>query len=101
MACPLYLCLTSENPLKACGPKEKIGYVPSSAHLKLFCSSISAYKECPNYRLKTRDYREINWWSRLRSRFHSFLNKQEKGEEDGVPGMQDRFPKVQGNSYVD
>ena len=65
MTCPLYLGLTSGNPLKICGPREKIGYAPSSAHLKLFCLSVSAYRECPLYKLKTTDWKENNRWFRF------------------------------------
>jgi len=60
--CPLYLGLTSGNPLKVCGPKDRLGFVPSSAHLRIFCLSISAYKECPLYRLKTTNWTETNRW---------------------------------------
>lgn len=34
--CPLYLASTSGNPLKVCGPEERLGYAPSSAHLRVF-----------------------------------------------------------------
>ena len=62
MPCPLYLGLTSGNPLKVCGPKERIGYAPSLAHLKMFCLSISAYQECPMYKLKMKNWKETNRW---------------------------------------
>jgi hypothetical protein len=65
MPCPLYIGLTSGNPLKVCGPKERLGYAPSSAHLKMFCLSISAYYECPMYKLKMKNWKETNRWFRF------------------------------------
>jgi len=62
MPCSLYIGLTSGNPLKVCGPKDRLGYVPSSAHLKIFCLSISAYGECPIYNLKTKNWKKTNRW---------------------------------------
>ena len=62
MPCPLYQDSTSGNPLKVCGPKERIGYAPSLAHLKMFCLSISAYQECPMYKLKMKNWKETNRW---------------------------------------
>lgn len=52
MSCPFYIPSSSNNSLKVCGPKERISYAPSSAHLKIFCLSISSYLECPQYKLK-------------------------------------------------
>ncbi len=43
MPCPLYIGLAPGNPLRICGPKDRLGYVPSSAHMKLFCLSVSVY----------------------------------------------------------
>ncbi len=65
MSCPLYLGLASGNPLKVCGPKERLGYAPSSAHLKIFCLSISAYQECPAYKLKTTNWKGTSRWFRF------------------------------------
>ncbi len=31
MPCPLYIGLAPGNPLKICGPRDRLGYVPSSA----------------------------------------------------------------------
>jgi hypothetical protein len=73
MPCPLYLGLTSGNPLKVCGPKERLGYVPSSAHLKIFCLSISAYRECPIYKLKTKNWKETNRWLRFFKQLFGFF----------------------------
>ncbi len=60
MPCPLYVGLTSGNPLKVCGPRERLGYAPSVTHLKMLCLSVSAYAQCPLYRLKTRNWKEMN-----------------------------------------
>jgi hypothetical protein len=65
MPCPLYQGLISGNPLKVCGPEGRIGYVPSLAHLKVFCLSISAYAECPMYKLKTSNWQKMNRWFRF------------------------------------
>jgi|GEM_PF-1584051 len=73
MPCPFYLGLTSGNPLKVCGPRERLGYAPSSAHLKIFCLSISAYIECPNYKLKTTNWKEANRWFRLFKQLFGFF----------------------------
>jgi hypothetical protein len=73
MPCPLYLGLTSGNPLKVCGPKERLDYAPSSAHLKIFCHSISAYSECPNYKLKTTNWMGANRWFRLFKQLFGFF----------------------------
>ena len=60
MPCPLYIGLAPGNPLKICGPKDRLGYVPSSSHMKLFCLSVSAYNECPIYKRKTAGRKEGN-----------------------------------------
>lgn len=75
MPCPFYLSLTSENPLKICGPKNRIGYAPSLAHLKLFCLSISAYQECPMYKLKTSNWKEANRWICFFKQFFGFFTR--------------------------
>ncbi len=73
MPCPLYIGLTSGNPLRVCGPKEQLGYVPSSAHLKMLCLSISAYTQCPMYRLKTRNGKGMNRWVRFLRQVFGFF----------------------------
>lgn len=73
MPCPLYLGLTTGNPLKVCGPKERLGYAPSSAHLRIFCFSISAYSECPNYKLKKTNWRRANRWFRFFKQLFGFF----------------------------
>jgi len=73
MPCPLYIGLTSGNPLKICGPKERLGYAPSSAHLKIFCLSISAYGECPMYKLKMKSWKETNRWFRFFKQVFGFF----------------------------
>ncbi|MGQ9647247.1 MAG: hypothetical protein ACUVWO_12010 [Thermodesulfobacteriota bacterium] len=79
MTCPLYQGPSSENPLKVCGPKDRIGFAPSSAHVKMFCLSISAYSECPNYKLKTKTWCEENWRARFFKQIsHSFLERRKK-----------------------
>lgn len=72
MPCPIYLGLTSGNPLKVCGPKNRLGFAPSSAHLKIFCISISAYQECPMYKLKTKNWKETNRWFRFLKQLFGF-----------------------------
>ena len=87
MPCPLYQNSTSGNPLKGCGPNNRISYAPSFAHVKIFCLSISAYHECPLYKLKTQNWTEANRWDHFLKRISdSFLQKR-KGEKDGVPNM--------------
>jgi len=79
MSCPLYQNSRSENPLKVCGPGNRAGYAPSSAHVKLFCLSISAYFECPSYKIKARNWREENWWERfLKQISYSFLQRRKE-----------------------
>ncbi len=73
MPCPLYIGLTSGNPLKVCGPKNRLGYAPSSAHLKIFCLSISAYNECPTYKLKTSNWKGTNRWFRFFKQLFGFF----------------------------
>ncbi len=60
MPCPLYIGLAPGNPLNICGPPNRLGYAPSSAHMKLFCLSVSAYDECPIYKGKTAHRKEVN-----------------------------------------
>lgn len=87
MTCPLYQDSTSENPLKVCGPRDRMGYAPSLAHMKLFCLTVSAYQECPLYKLKMRNWKESNWWVRFFKQISdSFLQKR-KERKDGVPKM--------------
>ena len=87
MSCPLYQRSSSDNPLEVCGPKNRIGFAPSSAHIKMFCLSVSAYQECPSYKLRTKNRREENWWERFFKQIsHSFLQKR-KEKKDGVPGV--------------
>ncbi len=73
MPCPLYTGLTSGNPLKICGPRERLGYAPSHAHLKLLCLSTSAFRQCPNYKLKTKNWKNAGWWHRLLYRLSTFI----------------------------
>jgi hypothetical protein len=73
MPCPLYIGLTSGNPLKVCGPKNRLSFAPSSAHLKIFCLSISAYNECPMYKLKTSNWKETNRWYRFFKQVFGFF----------------------------
>jgi len=75
MPCPLYIGLSSGNPLKVCGPKERLGYAPSSAHLKIFCLSISAYSECPMYKLKMKNWKETNRWFQFFKQLFGFSIK--------------------------
>ena len=76
MPCPLYIGLTSGNPLEVCGPKDRLGCVPSSAHMKLFCLSLSAYNGCPMYKKKTFLWEEQGRWPRLFKQISdSFLQK--------------------------
>ncbi len=85
MSCPLYQNSRSENPLKVCGPGNRTGYAPSSAHVKIFCLSVSAYSECPNYKVKIRNWGEENWWERFFKQIsYSFLQRR-KEKKDGVP----------------
>lgn len=53
MPCPLYIGLAPGNPLRICGPRDRLSYVSSLAHMKLFCLPVSAYNECPIYKRKT------------------------------------------------
>jgi hypothetical protein len=81
MPCPLYQSPGSENPLKVCGPKNRAGLAPSSAHIEIFCLSVSAYSECPAYKVKTRSWREGNWWERFFKQIsYSFLQRRKKME---------------------
>ncbi len=76
MSCPLYQSSGPENHLKVCGPKNRTAYAPSSAHVKIFCLSVSAYYECPNYKLKTRSGGEENWWEHfLKQIARTFLQR--------------------------
>ena len=87
MSCPLYQSSGSENPLKVCGPKNRFGYAPSLAHVKMFCLSVSAYYECPNYKLKITNWRENNWWERFFKQIsYSFLKKR-KEKKDRIPDV--------------
>jgi membrane-associated phospholipid phosphatase len=60
MPCPLYIGLAPGNPLRICGPKDRLTYVPSSVHMKLFCLSVSAHNQCPVYKRKTAGREEVN-----------------------------------------
>jgi hypothetical protein len=73
MPCPLYIGLSSGNPLKVCGPKERLGYAPSSAHLKMLCLSLSSYTQCPMYILKTKNWKGINRWVRFLRQVFGFF----------------------------
>ena len=73
MPCPLYLDPTAGNPLKVCGPKERLGHAPSSAHLKIFCLTISAYNECPMYKIKTTNWEQTNRGFRFFRQFFRFF----------------------------
>ena len=59
MPCPLYIGLSPGNPLRICGPKNRLAYIPSSAHLKLLCLSVSVYNECPIYKRKATRKKEV------------------------------------------
>jgi hypothetical protein len=59
MACLLYHNSTLRDCLKVCGLAERIGYAPSGAHIKLFCLSISAFRECPEYKRKMSKRKEL------------------------------------------
>ena len=84
MPCPLYQDSASDNPLKVCGPMNRIGYASSLAHVKLFCLSISAYRECPMYKLKTSNWKKTHRLDRfLKQISDSFLQKR-KEKKDGV-----------------
>jgi len=80
MSCPLYQDSTSENPLRVCGPRDRMGYAPSFAHVRLFCLTVSAFQECPNYKLKMKNWKEINWWDRFLNRFRILFTRK-KGEK--------------------
>ena len=83
MACPLYKGSTAENPLRVCGSKDRMGYAPCAAHIKLYCLTVSAYTQCPSYKLKTSNWSETNrWFCFFRQLFGVFLKK--KGEKDGM-----------------
>lgn len=87
MPCSLYQNSTPGNPLEVCGPKNRISYAPSSAHLKLFCLSISAYQECPIYKLKSSNWKRANQWDRFFKLISdSFLQKR-KAKKDEVPHL--------------
>jgi hypothetical protein len=73
MPCPLYVGLARGNPLRVCGPKERLSYAPSSAHLRIFCLSISAYTGCPIYKVKTTDWKRTNRWSRFFKQLFGFF----------------------------
>jgi len=65
MPCPFYQDSNPLNPLRVCGSENRVDLAPSSAHLKLFCLSISAYRECPMYKRKTSNWKGMNRWYRL------------------------------------
>ena len=60
MPCAFYRHSAPENPLRVCGSKNRVDLAPSSVHLKLFCLSISAYRECPMYKRKTSNSKGTN-----------------------------------------
>ncbi len=87
MPCSLYQDSTAENPLRVCGPKNRLTHAPSFAHVKLFCLSISAYPECPMYKLKTSNWKKVNRWDRFfRQISDAFLQKR-KEKKDGLSGV--------------
>jgi len=75
MPCPLfYQDSTSRNPLMVCGPRNRISYAPSSAHLTIFCLSVSAYKNCPSYKHKVTGWKgKVNRWVRFLKQVLLFL----------------------------
>jgi hypothetical protein len=87
MPCPLYQNSTSENPLRVCGPNDRISFAPSFAHVRLFCLSIVSYRECPNHKLKALNPKESHRWERfLKQISDSFLQKR-KEKKDGMSGV--------------
>ncbi len=99
MPCPLYLDSTSDNPLKVCGPVNRTGYASSLAHVKLFCLSISAYGECPMYKLKASNWKRVSRWDQFFKKISdSFLQmgKEKKDEyvvEEDINGEKWRSMK--------
>jgi hypothetical protein len=87
MPCPLYMGLTSGNPLKVCGPKNRLGYAPSSAHLKIFCLSISAYRECPMYKLKASNWKRVSRWDRFFKKISDSFLQMGKEKKDGMSNV--------------
>jgi len=65
MACPYYQDSIQGDSLRVCGSKNRADLVPSLVHLKLFCLSFSAYRECPKYKRKASNWWIKNRWSRL------------------------------------
>jgi len=90
--CPLYLGLTSGNPLKVCGLKERSDHAPSSAHVKIVCLSGSAYIGCPLYKIKTINWKVKNRWSRFFKQLFGFFY-QERRKEMECPVCGGVFPK--------
>jgi hypothetical protein len=79
MACTLYHDSTLRDCLKVCGLAERIGYAPSGAHIKLFCLSISAFRECPEYKRKMSDRKKLYLTGGCLKQFlNYFLQKKEK-----------------------
>ena len=56
------------------GPKGRLGYAPSSAHLTMLCLSISLYTQCPVYKLKTRHWKDANRWVRFLRQVFGFFH---------------------------
>lgn len=65
MPCAFYQDSNPLNPLRVCGSKNRVDLAPSLAHVKLFCLSISAYRECPMYKRKTSNWKNTNHWDQL------------------------------------
>jgi len=78
MPCPFYHYSHRGNPLEVCGTNTGLELVPSLAHLKLFCLSISAHRECPTYKRKRWNGKTDNRWSRFLKHYVWFLTGQSK-----------------------
>lgn len=65
MPCVFYQESAPWDPLRVCGSENGLDLAPSSAHVKLFCFSMSAYRECPMYKRKTSNSKGTNRWYRF------------------------------------
>lgn len=79
MACPFYHDTCLRDSLRVCGSGNRNRDAPSLTHMKLLCLSVSAYKECPEYKRKTSYRKKLGLVGGFLKRFlNYFLLKREK-----------------------
>jgi len=85
MACPFYHDPPLRDSLAVCGSGNRNRDAPSLIHMKLLCLSISAYKECPEYKMKISNRKKSSLMGRFLKAAFKFCLAKKREEELEVP----------------